>query len=416
MSTTHGIPGGRTSRRHLLRLATGAVTLAALGAGASGCRTDDGNQADDEQDTGRDKPDGDDDPGDAGDGEAGGAPEPLWTKPTSAQTYGNVDELVAVDGVVMASGAPLAALDGATGEEEWSLEAGAAPGAPLLLGKGTLYLASSTYDGTITGYQPASGKETWRGRLGEEFRQPRPIAVDDQQVYVIAEILEDDGSSSTNVIAALNSDTGTVVWWEQRDVGTEQTGVHAAVQGRHLVYTDFRQNLTVRDTATGTQVWTQKTTQTNYGSFAVHENLVIVPQGQLLQAFDLAGGAEQWSLPTGDHQSFREPAVVEGVLYVADSARTLRALDPATGKEIWTSEDLADGQRQAPARYVTVGDTLYGATDLDEQGGIHAFDATTGALRWTFNDGTGDHRAWLVATDGERVFALHGETLHALPG
>jgi hypothetical protein len=55
------MPGGRTSRRHLLRLATGAVTLAALGAGAAGCRTDDGNQADDEQDTGRDKPGGDGD-------------------------------------------------------------------------------------------------------------------------------------------------------------------------------------------------------------------------------------------------------------------------------------------------------------------------------------------------------------------
>jgi hypothetical protein len=33
----------------------------------------------------------------------------------------------------------------------------------------------------------------------------------------------------------------------------------------------------------------------------------------------------------------------------------------------------------------------------------------------TFNDGSGHYHAWLVATDGTHVFALHGEDLHALP-
>ncbi|WP_179887863.1 outer membrane protein assembly factor BamB family protein, partial [Streptomyces sp. b94] len=103
-------------------------------------------------------------------------------------------------------------------------------------------------------------------------------------VYVIAEILEADGSSRTNVIAALNSTTGNVAWKEQRDLGTQQNGIHAAVRGRHLVYTDFKNNLTVRDTATGRQVWTQKTTKTSYGPFVIHQDLVIVPQGQRLQA------------------------------------------------------------------------------------------------------------------------------------
>lgn len=34
---------------------------------------------------------------------------------------------------------------------------------------------------------------------------------------------------------------------------------------------------------------------------------------------------------------------------------------------------------------------------------------------WTFDDGSGDQHAWLMATDGKRVFALHGRKLHALP-
>jgi len=89
----------------------------------------------------------------------GKAPKPLWTKTTSAETYGDNDELVVAAGVVLASGSPLAALDAATGKRKWSLPCGAVPGASLLLGKDTLYLASSRYDGTVTGYDPASGKE-----------------------------------------------------------------------------------------------------------------------------------------------------------------------------------------------------------------------------------------------------------------
>ena len=231
----------------------------------------------------------------------------------------------------------------------------------------------------------------------------------------VAGVVEDDGSSRTNVIAALNSSTGKPAWQEQRDLGTMQNGIHAAVKGRCLVYTDFKKNLTVRDTATGKQVWTRKTTKTNYGFFAVHQNLVIVPQGQRLQAFSLSDGAEKWSMKSEHLTTFKEPAVVEGVLYIADSSRTLRAVEPQTGKKIWQSKALADAEVQVPQQYVKAGGVLYGATGLDKQGGVVAIDAKTGDLRWTFNDKSGDYHAWLVATDGKRVFALHGKKLHALP-
>ncbi|MEU6160722.1 PQQ-binding-like beta-propeller repeat protein [Streptomyces sp. NPDC047130] len=412
MPNNQTVPDTGPSRRRMLRLSGGGLALAALGAGASGCRED----VPDDPDTG----DGADQPGSAD--PSGGisredeqAPTPLWTRTTSATTYGNNDELVAVDDVVITSGDPLTALDTKTGEPKWSQQDGAIPGAPLLLGNNTLYLASSKYDGTVGGYEPASGKEVWRSRLGKAYRQPRPVAVDGQQVYVVAEILEADGSSHTNVIAALDSGTGKVAWREQRDPGTEQNGIHAAVQGRHLVYTDFRKNLTVRDTVTGQQVWTRKTTQTNWVSFAVHQDLVIVPQGRKLQAFRLSDGSEKWSVETEAYGSFKVPAVVEGVLHVADSGKTLRALEPQTGREIWQSTALADAGVHEPWQFVKAGGTLYGATQLDEGGGVHAIDAKTGELLWTFNDKSGDHHAWLVATDGKRVFALHGKKLHALP-
>ncbi|MBT2427932.1 hypothetical protein AMK21_11805 [Streptomyces sp. CB00316] len=413
--TGYGTTAGRSSRRRILRLAGAGLTTAALGAGLTGCEDEPATGG-----AGSTPPPRTVSPESDGKAPEGGrTPAPLWTKSTSAETYGDNDELVAVGGVVIASGDPLAALDGATGAERWSLPGGAVPGAPLLLGDGdndgTLYLASGKYDGSVIGYAPASGKETWRSHLGKEYRQPRPVAVDGSQVYVIAEILEADGSSRTNVIAALNSSTGKLVWKEQRDLGTQQNGVHAAVRGRYLVYTDFKKNLTVRDTATGRQVWTQKTTKTSYGPFAVHQDLVIVPQGQKLQAFALSDGSEKWSVEAEQFTSFREPTVLDDVLYIADSGRTLWALDPRTGKKVWQSTSLKDAGAQVPRQFVRVGSTLYGATDLDERGGIHALDAKTGALRWTFNDKSGDYHAWLVATDGKHVFALHGKKLHALP-
>ncbi|MEY7981415.1 PQQ-binding-like beta-propeller repeat protein, partial [Streptomyces pilosus] len=225
------------ARRRRLRLAGGGLARVALTAGTVGC--DDGAvDAEDPGNAGGEQPRGDGrKPGDGGaTGGDGKAPEPLWTRTTSAETYGDNDELVVAGGAVIAGGTPLAALDTATGKQKWSVPGGTVPGAPLLLGKDTLYLASSRYDGTVTGYDPASGEETWRSRLGKGYRQPQPIAVDEKQVYVIAEILEDDGSSKTNVIAALDSTTGRIAWKEQRDLGTMQNGIHAAVRGRHLVY------------------------------------------------------------------------------------------------------------------------------------------------------------------------------------
>ncbi|OEJ97649.1 outer membrane protein assembly factor BamB family protein [Streptomyces thermolilacinus] len=405
-----GTGSGRPSRRRLLRLAGGGVGLALTGAGAVGCRG--GESRDTTPGPGGAKPSGGGGTGTPADGQA---PAPLWTKTTSARALGGDNALAVTGVVVIALGEPLAGRGVADGGERWSIDDGAVPGAPLLLGGGTLYLASGQFDGSVVGLDPATGKETWRARLGKEYQQPRPIAVDDTQLYVVAEILQDGAGTRKNVIAALSTTSGQVVWKEQRDLGTEENGITAAVQGDFLVYTDFRKNLTVRDTATGKQVWTRKITQSSFRRFAVDQDLVILAQGRTLQAFELAGGDRRWSVETEEFAAFKAPSVLDGVLYVADSVETLWALEPATGKTIWQAKDMAEAQAQSPWQFAKAGDTLYGATDLDEGGGIHAFDARTGARRWTFNDRSGDLEEWHVAASGKHVIALHGKKLHALP-
>lgn len=102
------------------------------------------------------------------------------------------------------------------------------------------------------------------------------------------------------------------------------------------------------------------------------------------------------------------------MLYAADSARGMWAVDPATGKQIWHNEDLRDKATQA-WQFAKVNGTLYGATEFDEDGGVHAFDAATGKLRWTYNDKSGDIQQWYVVAGGDRLAVMHGKRLYALP-
>ncbi|MFD3534264.1 PQQ-binding-like beta-propeller repeat protein [Streptomyces sp. NPDC058664] len=343
----------------------------------------------------------------------GTAPRPLWQGEAAAGALGALDALAVAGDVVLVSGDPLVGRDVVTGKEVWSRREVAVPGAKLLVSGGTLYLASAEHDGDVVGLDPATGKETWHSRLGKRFSQPRTIAADEHRVYVLAGILEKGFSTPDNVIAAIDTRSGKVVWQERRDTGTEESGVIAAVVGRPLVYTDYRENVTVRDAATGRQLWTKRIGRSNSGRFAAHGNLAIIADGQRLRAFAPADGAERWSLAAEEFTRLHDPAVLDGVLCASDSSHVPRAVDPAKGGVIWQNEDLLEVAH--PWQFAKVGGPLYAATDLDPGGGVLAFDARGGKHRWTYNDGTGPVEKWYVAASGDRLLALHGRRLTALP-
>ncbi|MFB7919415.1 PQQ-binding-like beta-propeller repeat protein [Streptomyces sp. NPDC056061] len=397
-----------------MRLAGKGLGVALLGAGVWGCAPED-----DPADGGATRKPGDGGTNGGGTGDSfstpppGTAPRALWQSPAANDGLAGNDAIAVVGDVVIVSGDPLVGRDIASGREVWSRKGVTTPGANLLLGSGTLYLASAEYDGNVVGLDPATGKETWRSRLGTQYSQPRPIAADDRHVYVTGGILDKDFRTPDNVIAAIDTTSGKVVWREQRDHGTEETGITAEAVGGHLVYTDFRENLTVRDTATGRQVWTKKIGRSNNRRFAVHEELVVLADGPRLRAFALADGKERWSLASEEFSRFNDPTVLDGVLYASDSVHGLWAVDPATGKKVWHNDDLLDVAY--PWQFVKVGNTLYGATEFDEKGGIHAFDAGSGKLRWTYNDGSGNIQKWYLVARGKRLAALHGKKTTCLP-
>ncbi|WP_329203733.1 outer membrane protein assembly factor BamB family protein [Streptomyces sp. NBC_01435] len=411
-----GRDGHTVSRRRILGLAGAGLGAAVVGTGVAGC----GPGEEPAAPGGSAKPGGDRKGG--GDSKGGGfttpppgtAPEPLWKAAAANTGLAGIDALAVIGGVALVSGDPLVGRSMATGKEKWSRRGVTTPGAELIVGGGTLYLASAEYDGDVVGLDPATGKETWRSRLGKKYQQPRPIAADDRHVYVIAGILEKDFTTPNNVIAAIDTTSGRIAWREQRDAGTEEFGITAAAVDGRLVYTDYRENVTVRDTATGRQLWTKKISRSNNRRFAVHEGLVIVADGRRLRAFDLAGGKDRWSLRTEEFSSFNDPQVLDGVLYASDSVRGMWAVDPRTGKRIWHNGELLDSATQA-WQFAKVNGTLYGATEFDEDGGVHAFDAATGKLRWTYNDKSGDIQQWYVAAAADRLAVMHGKRLYALP-
>lgn len=402
---------GEVSRRRMIRLAGAGAGLALLGAGAAAC----GPVEEPVEGGGSGSPK----PGESGKpggdvSQPGGKPKPAWQHPTTYDGLAWISAVAVVDDVVLVSGDPLVARDLSTGKELWSRAEVTTPGASMLIGGGTLYLASARYDGNVIGLDPRTGKDTWRSRLGDkEYSQPRVIAADTDHVYVVAGILDKNFRTPDNVIAAIDTSSGKVVWREQRDHGTESNGLTARVSGKRLVYTDFRENLTVRDTATGHQVWTKKIGRTSNRGFEVHEGLVIIATGDRMRAFDLETGAERWSFATEKYSRFNDPAVLDGVLYVSDNAHALWAVDPATGKRHWHNPESLE--IAAPWQFAKVGGVLYGATQFDKNGGIHAFDPADGKLLWTYNDGSGDIDRWYLASGGRHLVALHAKKVTGLP-
>ncbi len=236
----------------------------------------------------------------------------------------------------------------------------------MLIGDGTLYLPAPSTTATSSGStrRPAGtpGAAGWATR---STPSPRVIAADADHVYVVAGILDKEFRTPDNVIAAISTGSGKVVWREQRDHGTEQNGITAQTSGKRLVYTDFRKNLTVRDTATGHQVWTKKIGRTSNRGFVVHEGLVIIAIDEELRAFDLETGADRWSLATEKYSRFNDPAVLDGVLYASD---TVHACGPstATGKRHWHNKESLD-VAAPPWQFAKVGDVLYGGDRVRRQ-------------------------------------------------
>ncbi|MFF4697325.1 serine/threonine-protein kinase [Streptomyces chattanoogensis] len=341
----------------------------------------------------------------------GTAPQVLWHRTAETDSLATGRPLLAHNGLLLASGDPLVARDAVTGKPKWTRKEVAPAGAPLILAAGKLFFVSTEYDGDVIGLDPDTGKEAWRSRLGGKLTVEEILAADEQRIYVIASVRTEDTRVHLTAIAAIDIRTGKPEWQKPRDKGTKDYDLEGVVADGRLVYTDARRNVTVRDTATGRQLWTQKIGDDIAWRPAVHAKRIFLG-GDRLRAVHLDTGKPAWSLPSGGRRSFYQPMVVGGVLYAADHSGGVWAVDPVRGKKRWLCED--PGARRAPTEFVLVGGTLYGAS-YDDEGGIFALDPRTGRARWHYNDNTGSMEEWHIAASGQRLLVTHGDEIYGLP-
>ncbi len=405
------------SRRRFLGLATAGVAgVVAVGGGTAWWLTRNGDDADDGSPTAADQ---------GGSAEpaaenfttppAGTAPQALWHKSVAEDSVSTTEQPRTHDGLLLISGDPLVAYDVKTGRPRWSRKDVLPFGAPLLLVDGKLFMADTDTSGVLKALDVRTGKEAWRSRLGKDLKVEKTIAVDAKNVYVTVTDFSDSRSATDyrTGIAAISHSTGRKVWLQKRDWGTDDYDVEGTASGKYLVYADSKFNLTVRDTATGTQLWTRKVGDdwTWRPAVAPVAGLAFLP-GDNLTAVDVETGKPRWTLSPNGRRGFDNPTVVDGVLYTADHDGGVWAVDVKTGRKLWLCED--PGADQAPTRFLRVGETLYGASDMDG-GGVFALEAKSGRARWVYNDNKDPGEPWQLAVSGNRLLATHGYEVYALP-
>lgn len=161
-------------------------------------------------------------------------------------------------------------------------------------------------------------------------------------------------------------------------------------------------------------------------SFSLQRSTVYATRGGELRAFDYRSGQRLWSrrlvgydeTPLGRAILREVPSNRSGaarnVLFLADTERTLYAIDPDSGAELWRRPLRDDGS----SAYLPVletsstGRTLYCGTRVE----VVALDARTGAPHWRFQEARG------VAADpyqihpaGGAMLVLRGPVAFALP-
>ncbi|MGV9623342.1 protein kinase domain-containing protein [Streptomyces tendae] len=400
------------SRRRVLGIALGgAAAVAAAGGGIAWALTS-GDASDDAKGTPGTGSSADPADDDFTTPPAGVAPQPLWHKSAGKDSTSPRVPLLTHDGLLLVSGDPLVAYDVRTGKARWTKAGICRPGARLLFHDGKVFLADGDYEGALVAYDVKTGEEAWRSRLGKQLSVEDTIAIDDKNVYVTA---TDYGQSKSateyrTAVAAVSHTTGKKTWIQHRDWGTKDYDVQGSAAGKYLVYADSNLNLTVRDTATGGQVWTRKIGDEWSWQPTVANGLVFLP-GDELTAVDVEKGTTAWTLDPAGRRGFDNPTVVDGMLYVSDHDDGVWAVNVKTGKRNWLCDELdVDG----PESFRRVGSTLYGATGAVD-GGIVALETRTGKLRWTYTDSKATGEPWQVALAGNRLLATHGQEIYALP-
>lgn len=234
-------------------------------------------------------------------------------------------------------------------------------------------LGNDLYVGTDDGRLIAFDRDThlprWTYRANVAIAPSSPVAIPGA-VYV----------STTDATLYRLSDELAVATNEQRVAWrfrvNDRPFLRPAVGNGALYVSAYFNRLYALDSQTGNIQWRSKATFNPSSPPTLVDNRLYVAAAKSVYALDVATGATIWQTPDIGTVYASMP-IVGGVVYVSSLARAVYALDAATGEQRWT---------------VATGDKVYSTPVIDEQQGVvyiggsdkylYALDAASGALHW----------------------------------
>ena len=294
-------------------------------------------------------------------------PEVQWQ--TTVSSTWLMPPLIA-DGILYTGGGGdglLYALDLQTGEKLWAtggfdqMEATGAISGDIIIAGG--------YSNLVQALDRRNGEVLWSFNA-KHFVQASPLIVDDV-VYV----------ATDHNCFALDLPTGQLIW--ETTTGEESAFMGPPAYENGVIYTTAGKRLLALDSGSGIEIWHTEL-DTLFLALAVADGLVYLGNmDRFLRAFDQNTGQEVWKFEAGG-EFWSAPAIAEDILYAGNVDKYIYALDSLTGKILWSFETggdavsepiLADG-----VVYVSDSSHLFPSATRH----LHALEAITGDLLWTF--------------------------------
>ncbi|TDT94134.1 serine/threonine protein kinase [Streptomyces sp. 846.5] len=352
----------------------------------------------------------------------GVAPSPVWVYKGSSLAEVPV---VPYHGTLLVSEANLTAIDARSGKQQWQGPELRSAFATPAIGIGAGLVVSVGYTAgnvpALLATDPVTGAERWHLLEPDALAFTSVLAVDDERAYLLGSKYPLDangkavikfGDQTTKAVIAVDLRTRKVDWTQMRKASASDQ-VTGSVAGKYLVYTNDQNNIVVRDTTTGTQLWSKDFGLKNYQvqvNPLINDGNLYVGGPQLL-GFTVAEGNQVLSAKDSSGGSFDVPAIADGVLYAADGrGRRIVALNAATGTQQW---ECVVPDAPFSSTLVVVGPTLFTGSFVGSNG-VYAIDRKNGRILWNYRT-TANDKDWWLATDGALLYGVVGDEVHALP-
>ena len=344
----------------------------------------------------------------------------VWKIPHSAATSGgSIDNAspASVDGIVVFSDAvssTVYALDEATGVEKWKWAnasgyagrftsvAAYSCGSASSCNSACVFVKGSTLISLDLATGARNFAVTLPGATSSGAQGPPVVSIVHAPPKVtISVFVALGGGGGTH---AVDARTG-AVQWSTRNVSASATSPSVGL-GKVFVATEAG-SLACLDASSGAVLWIERGRTNQWASPILSRklNLVYSASGSNLIATNVSNGAIRWTIVTALYNPLA-PALDDenGRLFLAGTTTTVFAFDAVTGHALWVSPSLCPthlwsvpflASKQGEDQVVFVG------SDTNAQ--LHALDAATGAVLWTFTAPDGNAVRSPIVTLGDLV-------------